>query len=260
MPRGAARRPRRSCPRRGSSRSRGRRGARRRRRRPAWRTRRGRGRAGPNRTGCRSRRRRCPGSRSAQLRLEVALERGVAVEVVGREVEDRRRTRGRRPRVSSSWKLEHSQTMVASGGDLADEGRQRRPDVAGHGDRLAGRPPEVSEELGHRRLPVGPGDGDETVREQPPGELELADDRRFRARGPRRSTGASAGTPGALDHASRAVERVQLRHHPGSLRRRGASSPSAPSGEPESTPITSSPRAARSRAAAWPDRARPTTR
>ena len=103
--------------------------------------------------------------------------------------------------MSSSWKLEHSQTTVGVGRQRADQGGQRRADVPRNRHRLAGGPPQVPEELGHGRLAVGPGDRHEPVREQPPGELELAehgdapfarrrDDRRLR------------GHPGALDQTA----------------------------------------------------------
>ena len=67
------------------------------------------------------------------------------------------------------------------GVELADQRRQRRADVAGHRDRQLGRAVDRAEQLGRGRLAVRAGHRDEAVRQQPPGQLELADHRRCRA-------------------------------------------------------------------------------
>ena len=84
---------------------------------------------------------------------------------------------GANSRVSSSWKDEHSQTTTALASCSAQ--RQRRvggADVADDVDRHAGRPVQVAEQLGRRRLPVGAGDRDDLVGDAAPGQLQLAED------------------------------------------------------------------------------------
>ena len=92
---------------------------------------------------------------------------------------------------------------------LADDGRRRRhagheraergADVPGHGNRQSGLPVHVPDPLHRRRLAVRPGDGDELVGQQPPGELELAHHRRA-ARAGRGDKGSGGGHARALDH------------------------------------------------------------
>ena len=72
--------------------------------------------------------------------------------------------------------------------------------------------------------------------------------------------GASAGTPGLLTTQRARSSGSRPRRHPGRLRRRRPRALPRPRASRESTPITRSPRSASSRAAAWPERARPTTR
>ncbi len=111
----------------------------------------------------------------AQLRRQVGVEVAVAVEVVGREVEEDAALGG-----------EVRGVLELEAGGLADHRRvglqpagqrgERRADVAGDGDRLARRAVDVPEQLDRRRLAVGPGDGEEAIGDRPPGQLELADD------------------------------------------------------------------------------------
>ena len=145
------------------------------------------------------------------------------------------------------------------GVDLAGQGGERGADVAGDRDRLAGAAVDVSEQLDRGRLAVGPGHRQEPVRDRPPGQLELAEDLDPRARARRRSPAPPREPPGSSPPFAR---RRACRSHPypGRLRRRASRSPAAPSGFPRSTPMTDSPRRASSRAAAWPERASPTTR
>ena len=99
----------------------------------------------------------------------------MAVEVVRGEV-DEDRALGR----------EVLGVLELEAGGLADHGRvgvdragqrgERCADVAGDGDRAAGGPVEVADQLGRGGLAVGARDGAEGVRDQPPGELELAGD------------------------------------------------------------------------------------
>ena len=111
----------------------------------------------------------------AQLGRYVILVAGVAVEVIGREVEQRRGLGRERGGV-----LELKRRGLADdrrlGRQLSDQRGGRGPDVAGHGHRQPGLAVDVGDPLGRRRLAVGPGHADELVLEQAPGELELAQD------------------------------------------------------------------------------------
>ena len=80
--------------------------------------------------------------------------------------------------------------------DRADERACRRPDVARHRDRQSRLAVNVPDQLDRGRLAVRPRDGYELVREHPPGQLELAQDRQAAAaRGD--DHGACAGRPGS---------------------------------------------------------------
>ena len=159
--------------------------------------------------------------------------------------------------MSSSWKLEASQTTVAVGLDLAGQRGERRADVAGDGDRLAGGPVEVAEQLDRGRLAVGAGDGDEAVGDRPPGQLELADHldpALQRGRDHRRLPGHAR----ALDDGPRPLEQSQsIRIQDDFDARPPQALPPRP-GCPESTPARS-PRARRA-AAPRPARSGPARR
>ena len=109
-----------------------------------------------------------------QLRRQVGLEVAVAVEVVGREVEEDRALGG-----------EGGAVLELEAGALADDGRVGldRADAAPASGvptlpaTATGSPAvavDVAEQLGRGRLAVGAGDGEEAVRERAPGQLELA--------------------------------------------------------------------------------------
>ncbi len=129
----------------------------------------------------------------------------MAVEVVGGEVEEDGALGGEARRV-----------LELEAGGLADDGRagvelagqrgERRADVPGDRDRLRRRSGRVPEQLGGGRLAVRAGDGDEAVRDRPPGQLELADDVDPALEGGARSPAASWGTPGLLTTVRVAVE------------------------------------------------------
>ncbi len=142
-----------------------------------------------------------------QLGVEVGTQVGVAVEVVGRQVEEDRALGSEGDAV-----LELEARGLADHGrrgiDLSGQRRERRADVAGHGHRLPGGPVDVPKPLDHGRLAVGPGHGNEPVRDRPPGNLELpshvdpplqggSDHRR-----PPRN-------PGTLDHSPHPVQERQ---------------------------------------------------
>ena len=111
-----------------------------------------------------------------QLRGEVVLERAVAVEVIGLDVEQDRPLGGELQRV-----LELKRARLADddrrGREAAGQRAERRADVAGDRHRHVRRAVDVAEQLDGRRLAVRPGHGDELVGQQAPAELELAEDR-----------------------------------------------------------------------------------
>ncbi len=177
----------------------------------------------------------------AQLGLRVGLEGAVAVDVVGREVEQH-----------GALGSELDGVLELEGGDLADHGRvgcqvaderaQGGADVAGDRHRPPGLAVDVADELGRRRLAVGPGHGDELVGDQPPRELDLAQHRQAAL--------ARGGDDGGLRRA-----------RPGDLTTTCTCSSAAGVSSPcrRSTPRACSPRCRSTSSAATPERARPTT-
>jgi hypothetical protein len=141
-----------------------------------------------------------------QLRRAVVVEAPVPVEVVLGHVQQHADLR---PELVCVLELEARRLADDRGArvERPDERAERRADVPGHRDRRVRRPPDRSEQLRRRRLPVRAGHRDEPVRQQPPGQLELADhgdaalargrDRRRRARHAR-----------ALHDAARAVDEL----------------------------------------------------
>ncbi len=135
-----------------------------------------------------------------ELGGEVGVQVAVAIEVVGRDVEQDPALRGEQLGVGEleARAFADDRRIV---GDRARQRRDRGADVARHRNRLAGGTPDVAEELGDGRLAVRPGHGDETARHQPPGELELAENRPPPpAR--RRERGRAIGHSRALDNAA----------------------------------------------------------
>jgi hypothetical protein len=130
----------------------------------------------------------------------------MAIEVVGRDVEQHPALGRKRVGV-----LELKARALADHRGLrrcfVDERGERSAHVAG--DRH-GRPsdaPRVPEQFDHRRLAVRSGDAHERVRQQPPGELELADDRKLRLQGAL-DRGRLPGNTGALHDAARPLDQV----------------------------------------------------
>jgi hypothetical protein len=104
----------------------------------------------------------------------------------------------------------------------AHHGRQRGADVAGHHVRQAGRGVDRSQETHGGRLAVGAGHGQKAVRQEPPGQLQLAGHLQ-----PALARGVHdrgvAGHAGALHHGGHAVElrqpvAAQVHLHPVDLR------------------------------------------
>ena len=106
----------------------------------------------------------------AQLRVAVGLERAVAVEVIGLEVEQHGDVARERLDVFELERRELADDPVRS----ADR-RKRRADVPGDRDVERRRPEDRAEQLGRRRLAVRACDADElrVVRQQAPGHLDL---------------------------------------------------------------------------------------
>ena len=124
----------------------------------------------------------------------------------------RPRTRARSAELSSSWKLEHSQTTVASGSiPSSASDASGVPTLPATATGSPGRPVEVADQLGRRRLAVGAGDRAEAVRDQAPGELELAGhlDPALARRGDHRGV---LGHAGALHHGAHVVEKLRSVH------------------------------------------------
>jgi hypothetical protein len=109
-----------------------------------------------------------------QLGFQISLDRAVAVEMVGRQVEQHRGLGCKRERVFEleGGRLAHHYDALLY---RADEPAERRSDVAGDGGGQARLPVNVTDELHRRGLAVRASYGDELVRKHPPGELELAD-------------------------------------------------------------------------------------
>ena len=107
--------------------------------------------------------------------------------------------------MSSSWKLESSQTIHVSSEIEPSRPVSGRPDVAGHGHRTAGGPEHFAQELARRRLAVRSGDPEQRIREDPGAELDLAPDGdSARARGG--NEGGLARNAGALDQQVHVVD------------------------------------------------------
>ena len=153
-------------------------------------------------------------------------------------------TRGRKDSMSSSWKLDSSQTTHASGAMTPSSAAERPPDVAGDRDRPAGGAEDRSEELARRRLAVRPGHPEHGLaRQEPRAELDLAPDGSPRARAAS-TRGASLGTPGALHDVVHAVEERGIASAPRTTSTPAARSLPASPSPPRSTPTTRTPRRA----------------
>ena len=108
-----------------------------------------------------------------QLGVRVRIERAVAVEVIGLEVEEHADARLQRVHV-----LELKGRELADdprvGRDVSDERRERPPDVACDLDGRVGRAKHRAEKLARGGLPVRPGHAQNRVVEQARAELDLA--------------------------------------------------------------------------------------
>jgi hypothetical protein len=142
-----------------------------------------------------------------QLRVPVCLERAVPVEVVLGDVEEQRGV-GRQRLGVLGLEARHLADDGGLGVDRAHQRGQRRAHVAGQRDGQARLPPDRAEQLGGGGLAVRAGHRHEAVRQQPPGQLQLAEHRH--AALPRcRDHGRLVRHARALDHELGAVEQVQ---------------------------------------------------
>jgi hypothetical protein len=139
-----------------------------------------------------------------QLRRPVGRERPVAVEVVGLEVEQDGALGGEEDGVLEleGRDLAHDDGL---GRERVDERAERRPDVPGDGHRPPGLAVDVPDQLGRRRLAVRARHGDELVRDEPPGELDLPEDR-DPARPGLRDDRRLGRDPGRLDDGAGVLE------------------------------------------------------
>ena len=126
----------------------------------------------------------------AQLGGRVGLERAMAVEVVGLEIEEHADMRAKRLDI-----LELKGRELADdpglGRDRPHQGREWSADVACHLDLPVVRAKDLPQELARRRLAVGAGDAEDGIREQACPQLDLApygDVARPRARDEQRLT------------------------------------------------------------------------
>ena len=142
--------------------------------------------------------------KDAKLGGQVVLERTVAVEVVRRGVQEHRAL-GRKRRGVLELKARRLADHRGAGIEVVGQRGKRRADVPGDSNGLARGAPDVAGKLGHRRLAVGAGHRDEPVGDQPPCELELADDRDAEGEGAADRL-RLARNPGALDDAPRFLD------------------------------------------------------
>ena len=180
-------------------------------------------------------------------------QRAVAVEVVGRRGSAAPPPRARSASVSSSWNDEASQTTVATGSRPRRPASVGRPDVAATADRQP-RPRGGSWPISSTVvvLPFVPVTATNSLSQQAPGELELAQHRHAAPRAAA-TTGACARHAGALDDRARAIEqrepvRISRCSSTAGLAQRLGSRRRAR----RRRPITSSPRSRSASAAATP--------
>ena len=114
---------------------------------------------------------------------------------------------------------EGERVLELEGGCLADdrraacrrfeqERRERAPDVPGDLDGQTGGAVDRSDQLDRRRLAIRAGDGDRLIREQSPGELQLAEHRHVACQRGRDHRGLARDAR-TLDDASSGVEEVR---------------------------------------------------
>ncbi len=114
-------------------------------------------------------------------------------------------TRGRSSSMSSSWKLESSQTIQASFAIAPSRPVSGRPTFPATATAPPGRAEDLSQELARGRLPVRAGDAEQRIRQDPRAELDLAPDGQA-ARACRGHEGRLARDTGALDQQVHVVD------------------------------------------------------
>ena len=120
--------------------------------------------------------------KNARLRRRIFVDGRVAIEVVGREVEQHRDPRLERLRALElkTARLDDVDRLFRRGLDLR---AQRQADVAADEDAVAAGLEHAAGQRRGRRLPFRPGDGDDAAAQPAGRELELARDRNARASG-----------------------------------------------------------------------------
>ena len=142
-----------------------------------------------------------------QLRGEVGVEVGWRSRWSGARLRKIAHS-GAKATLSSSWKLEHSQTMVASRSTSPTSRESGVPTLPATATGSPAVAVEVPEQLHRGRLAVGPGHREEAVGKRPPGELELSDhvDPALQGGGDHRRLPRN---PRALDNCPHSVEKCQ---------------------------------------------------
>ncbi len=114
------------------------------------------------------------------LRIRVGFERRIAIEVVGGEIQDRRRvwTKGLDSLQLKARELHHQRVVLPVHGV-----RQRRPEIAADEDTATAGRQHRTQQGGGRALAVGPGDRRDRCREKPRRQLDLRHDATARRAG-----------------------------------------------------------------------------
>ena len=193
-----------------------------------------------------------------QLRLAVRDERAVAVEVVGREVEQHAPRRARTRSCPRAGRRTPRRRPSSSGAISPTSDATAMPTLPATATGSPASRWTWPIQLGRRRLAVRPRHRDEVVRQHPPGQLQLSHQRdpararRLHDRRRVRNAWALDERPDAVEQMIALVIQVHFDARVAQASRRRA--------RPASTPTTRSPRARSASAAATPLRASPTTR
>ena len=162
----------------------------------------------------------------ARLGRLVRRQVGVAVQVVGGEVEPRAHRGGEAPRVleTKRRRLDHEHI----GGRIGDGGHQRHRGVA-HGDcSQPGGHQHVAHQRRHRGLAVRAGDGEQRPVVPPRGEVELRQDRHAGSPRPARTRDGAPATQGRVGRPRRPPPGPPARRRPATRPGRAPDRPRPP--------------------------------
>ena len=114
--------------------------------------------------------------KNAGFGINVGLERAMAVEMIGRDIED---AGNKRPKRLRGLKLEAGdfEDGESRGGSLFDQRNCRRSDIAADYDREPRGSEDFASQRRGRRLAVRTGDGHRPAQQKPGREFDFADDR-----------------------------------------------------------------------------------